>query len=145
MGRVAKPNFRFRSVRAYRRYLERIMKEAYEGQRPMSDIAAAATAAKAGAELFMAEQMLMRSGMDKEALAHEHPHGEDGTEDVLEAGRVFRQKRVTVTRGTNKRGEPTDSVTVQAQGGPDDEDLQNDAETEALIYDVDPNSGRTTH
>ena len=66
---------RFKSIRSYRRWLENVMADCEAGRRRMSDASQAATAAKAAAELFMVEQMLVRHGRDVE---FEHPLGEDG-------------------------------------------------------------------
>ena len=56
----------------------------------MADVAKAAGAAKAGAELFMSEQMLARHGQDQEFL---HPLGDDGGL-AIEDGKVYANKQV---------------------------------------------------
>lgn len=123
-------NMRFRSVRAYRRALDKVLREALAGQRPMEDVQKAAAACKAGSELFMAEQLLARAGGDVEA--GEHPMGEDGGVALPHRAKNFRRKKVTVKTGINKHGARIDEKSVQIETGADDRDAETDAETETL-------------
>jgi len=108
---------RFRSVRAYRRFLDKMIQEAHAGHRPMSDVPKAATAAKAGAELFMSEQMLARHGQDQEFL---HPMGDDGGLSV-EDGKLHANKRVYHRTTEGPEGTTTEKfVTVDVPDVPED-------------------------
>lgn len=122
-------NFRLGdSVRSYRRWLEQIMRDAYNGSRPMADLNAAAGAAKAASELFMAEKMLQRSGGD--TMDQDHPHGDMGGFDGGD-GRVYRKKTITVETGQSAQG-PVDRKKVSYEGSSQDESLESDAEIEGL-------------
>lgn len=88
---------RFKSIRAYRRWLEDIMQDCMAGRRRMSDASQAASAAKAAAELFMVEQMLVRHGRDVE---FEHPLGEDGGLEVV-SGKL-RTQAITLDQDGNE-------------------------------------------
>jgi hypothetical protein len=107
-------NFRFRSVRSYRRYLEQVMREAFQGKRPMSDISKAAAGAKAGAELFMAEHMLERAGCTDEVELEKH-------EALLEGSRQYREQTVTVEQGIGKDGQPVEKTKAVVTGSADEE------------------------
>lgn len=105
---------RFKSIRSYRRWLEGIMQDCEAGRRKMSDASQAATAAKAAAELFMVEQMLVRHGRDVE---FEHPLGEDGGLEVV-SGKL-RTQAITLDRDGNEITREVD-VDVPAAGDPEE-------------------------
>lgn len=123
-------NMRFRSVRAYRRALDKVLREALAGHRPMEDVQKIAAACKAGSELFMAEQLLARAGGDLEA--GEHPMGEDGGVDLPHRAQNFRRKKITVKSGVNKHGARVDEKSVQIETGADDREAEGDAEAETF-------------
>lgn len=107
-------NFRFHSVRSYRRYLEQVMREAFQGKRPMGDIQKAAAGCKAGSELFMAEHMLERAGCTDEVELEQH-------EALLHGSRQFREQVVTVEQGVGKDGQPIEKTKAVVTGSADEE------------------------
>lgn len=111
----------FRSLRAYRRLLDKVTKEAYEGKRPMSDVAKASSAIKVASELFMAEAQLARAGLDREVL--EHSEGLDGglPDDLLP--RTFVEKQISYKKGLSPKGTTINETKVTLTGSEDDIDL----------------------
>lgn len=106
----------FSSLRAMRRLLEKVVAEAYEGVRPMRDVAAMSVAVKAMAEIFVAEKHLAAAGMDIEEEAG-HLLGQDGGMPDLTP-----RSYVTVTKsykkGTSARGTPVDEYKITKDGEP---------------------------
>lgn len=99
---VARRTGIFRSLRAYRLYLDRVAVECYEGLRPMGDLAKAAVFVKTASEVFMAEGQLARAGLDEQFGGH--ALGEDGGLGDDLAPRNFVEKVVRRKTGISKTG-----------------------------------------
>lgn len=128
MARDAHEHIRFGSIRAYRRVIDRALAMHAAGKMTSADVTATISAAKTGAELFMAEHTLASAGMDKEA---QHDMGIDGG-TTMPRDTYSRRKKVTVERGVNKNGDPVDTVKVTLEGTDADPGLEDDAELETL-------------
>lgn len=112
----------FSSIRAMRRLLEKVTAEAYEGRRPMKDLAAMSVAVKTMAELFVAEKMLMAQGLDQEESAH--PLGDmGGLPDLSPRQYVTRTK--SVKKGTSAKGTPIDEAKITLIEGAEPASLPN--------------------
>jgi hypothetical protein len=122
----AASQFRFRSIRGYRRALERIMVEAAMGVRPMSDITAFAAGTKAASEMFLAEKMLAKQGLDCEVP--DHPLGDAGGEDVMPPSSTYVKRKLVVKDGINKHGRAIQEQAVTVEG-----DNRAIAQEEALL------------
>lgn len=118
--------YRFRSLRAYRRLLDRVMREAYEGKRPPSDLGHFQTAAKTAADLLMAERLMHRHGGDNEVAEEEAAHGDDGGLDLPRRGE-YRRKRVVVRSGVSAKGTPVDETVTTVEGAEDDPEVEAEA------------------
>lgn len=107
----------FRSLRAYRQFLDRVAQQCYEGLRPMGDLNKAAIFCKVGTEVFLAENQLARAGLDHQF--EDHPLGEDGGlgEQLLPRGYV--EKTVRRKTGITKTGADIEDTTVTVVGGAD--------------------------
>lgn len=112
----------FSSIRAMRRLLGQVTAEAYEGRRPMKDLAAMSVAVKTMAELFVAEKMLMAQGIDAEE--GEHPLGDmGGLPDLSPRQYVTRTK--SVKKGTSAKGTPIDEAKITLVEGAEPASLPN--------------------
>lgn len=103
-----------RSVRSYRRLLDTITREVYAGLRPPSDLVKFSQAAKTGAELLMAENILTRNGGDHEA--EEHALGADGGFEAGTAGQ-YAKKVVKNRSGRDRFGARVDEQVTVIESG----------------------------
>lgn len=111
---------KFRSLRAYRRLLDRVILEAAEGKRPMGDVAKLSGAVKVATEAYMAESQLARVGLDQEVV--DHSEGEDGGVPEF-LSRTFVEKVVSYKKGISPKGTRIDETKVQVTGAEDEIDL----------------------
>lgn len=115
----------FRSLRAYRLYLDRVAVQCYEGQRPMSDLAKAAVFVKTASEVFIAENHLARAGLDKEYDNHEL--GTDGGLGDTMVPRNFVEKTIRRKTGITKTGAEVEETTGTVRGTDALDERLNDA------------------
>lgn len=121
---------RRQSVRSYRRLIDEQMELARKGKISWSDATAAATAAKAAAEMLMTENLMRSEGMvDREVS--DHVLGEDGGANYQPNRRptTYVNKKVTVKRGVNSKGENVDETTVVMDGLNTEPDEENNGES----------------
>jgi len=115
---VGRPeNWRAKSVRSYRRVLDRVIAEVYAGVRPSTDLNAFANATKAASELLLAEKMLHKAGQDIEPPASECVHGDAGTDTALPAPGTHSKRKVLIKDGVNKYGHPCGEESVTTTSG----------------------------
>lgn len=105
----------FQSLRAYRRFLDRVALQCYTGQRPMSDLPKAAAFCKVGAEVFLAENQLARHGLDRQF--EDHPLGSDGGLGDTALPRGYVEKTVKRKSGVSRTGAEIEE-TVRSVTGP---------------------------
>lgn len=120
---------RVRSMRAYRRMADRILKEAIEGKRSARDAAALMASIKGQAEMFMAENMLTRAGQDKEV--DNHTMGDDGGLAMPQTG-MWRRKKVKATTGLDRFGARIDNKSVEIETSADDVGAEEEVELDTL-------------
>lgn len=120
---IAKASGYFRSLRAYRLYLDRVAVQCYEGMRPMGDLAKAAVFVKTATEVFIAENQLARAGLDEEY--GQHPMGPDGGLGDTLAPRNFVEKTIRRKTGITKTGAEIEETTATVSGGDDLNDAIN--------------------
>lgn len=111
----------FRSLRAYRQFLDRVALQCYQGQRPMSDLNKAAVFTKVGAEIFLAESQLARAGLDEQ---FDHPLGVDGGLGDTILPRGFVEKTVRRKTGVSKTGAEIEETMATVRGGDGDISLE---------------------
>ena len=112
----------FSSIRAMRRLLGQVTAEAYEGRRPMKDLAAMSVAVKTMAELFVAEKMLMAQGLDAEE--DQHPLGDMGGLPGL-SPRQYVTRTKSVKKGTSAKGKQIDEAKITLIEGAEPSSLPN--------------------
>ena len=110
----------FRSVRAYRTFLNEMANDCQAGRRPMADLTRAAAFAKVGTELFLAEVALAKAGADREP--DNHPMGDDGGLNLSRPG-VYVERSITEEEGTSAKGTPTDNRKVTTIGPAHDNEV----------------------
>ncbi len=107
------PAYRIRSVRGYRRLIDWSTRRMLQGLLSKEDLLAITSAAKAGAELMMAENILSQVGEDREM---DSALGDDGGFKRPRKPRGFVKRKVVVKSGTNKAGEDFDETAVTREG-----------------------------
>ena len=95
------PAYRIRSVRGYRRMLDWATRRMLQGLMSKEDLLAVTSAAKAGAELMMSENILPRG---------------------------FVKRKIVVKSGINKDGESFDETAVTKEGDIKDDELPTEVE-----------------
>ncbi len=116
--------FRFRSERAYRRWLERHMRAFEAGEISPGMLNAATQATRTGVELLITERTLAAHGIIREE--GDHPLGEDGGLGFVKPIE-HRKTKVTLKTGMNKRGEFVDERSVSVEGSAADPLVEEDA------------------
>lgn len=109
------------SLRSYRRVVDTMIKEVFEGRRPSSELKAVTAAAKVGSEILMTERIVARSGGDVE---DEHPLGPDGGFEPGDDGKPFVSKKVTVKQGKDRFGADISQVQVVTEGSSSDPSVE---------------------
>ena len=107
------PAYRIRSVRGYRRMLDWATRRMLQGHLSKEDLLAITSAAKAGAELMMAENILSQVGEDREL---EHTLGDDGGFKRPRKPRGFVKRKVVVKSGIGKDGKNVDETAITREG-----------------------------
>lgn len=118
-----KGDLRIRSVRSWRRILEEATQRARRGELPWSEVTRVAAAAKTGAELIMAENILRNQGID-DAEVNVGGVDEDGgleTFDAHKRPKTFVKKRVVRKTGQTPKGK-VDETQVSLEGAEADVD-----------------------
>lgn len=100
---------RFKSVRSYRRMLDHIMREAYEGRRPPEDVAKFAAATRVACEMLMSERLMGGNVIEQ---------AEDQAVDALPVAlsRAYVRQRITRRYGVDRRGMPIDDTSEMTEG-----------------------------
>jgi hypothetical protein len=108
---------RHKSLRGYRRILDEQTERARRGEIPWSDVASAAAAIARASEILLTENTLRAAGVS-DVEAPDHELGEDGGANYHPGRRArpFINKKVTIKRGVNGRGEAIDEKTVTTDG-----------------------------
>ena len=114
------PAYRIRTVRGYRRMLDWATRRMLQGLLSKDDLVAITSAAKAGAELMMTENILARVGQDQEL---DNILGDDGGFKRPRKPRGFVKRKVVVKSGTGKDGEAFDETAVTVEGDIRDDNL----------------------
>ena len=119
------PAYRIRSVRGYRRMLDWATRRMLQGYLSKEDLLAITSAAKAGAELMMSENILASVGQDRE---QDHSLGDDGGFKRPRKPRGFVRRKVVVKSGVNKEGQSFDETAVTEEGDLRDTKLPTEVE-----------------
>ena len=114
------PAYRIRTVRGYRPMLDWATRRMLQGLLSKDDLVAITSAAKAGAELMMTENILARVGQDQEL---DNILGDDGGFKRPRKPRGFVKRKVVVKSGTSKDGESFDETAVTKEGDIRDDEL----------------------
>ena len=94
------PAYRIRTVRGYRRMLDWATRRMLTGHLSKDDLVAITSAAKAGAELMMTENILARVGQDQELdniLGWQHPTAARRMKELVQSGRVRKTPHTSPT------------------------------------------------
>ena len=103
----------FNSIRAYRRFVDRVANECYTGRRDFADATRAAAIAKVGAELLMVEMTLTaQGGLDMEPI--EHPHGDTGGLALGNPG-IYVERTDSEKDGISAKGTPVSETKTQTR------------------------------
>lgn len=113
MSELNRSRFAFTSIRAYRRFVDKVANECYTGRRDFADATRAAAIAKVGAELLMVEMTLTaQGGLDMEPA--EHPHGDTGGLNVGAPG-LYVEQVDSKKEGISAKGTPVDETKSQVR------------------------------